>query len=238
MQMFGSCPQWVSLCAIASFSSVAGLAAPQTGNAKVTTVSGNVMLDTAAAKVGDVAQAGSTVTTGPESKASLYLGVNGPDVNVLENSKLKLSELTFDDSGAETVISTKLGLSDGTVEGYVKKTSKDSTYLVTTPTTTAAIRGTMYTIKASGAVLVWEGCVDVGYRDPASSRVSNFNVCANQMFDPGVPGVIDIPAGTPKPSLGLAGKNDQTPVGPKSFVSPVKGGNPAAVSTPQANQRD
>jgi hypothetical protein len=223
MKMFGSFPQWVSLCAVAGVSSVVGLAAPQTGNAKVTAVTGNVLLDSAAAKVGDVAQPSSTIKTGPESKASLYLGVNGPDVNVLENSSLNLKELTFDSAGAETVINTKLDLKEGTIEGYVKKTSKDSSYLVTTPTATAAIRGTTYTIKAGGAVLVWEGCVDVGFRDPGSSRVSNFNVCANQMFDPGVPGVVDIPVNTPKPSLGQSGQNPQTPVGPKSFVSPVKG---------------
>jgi hypothetical protein len=223
MKMFGSFPQWVSLCAVAGFSSIVGFAAPQTGNAKVTSVAGNVLLDSAAAKVGDVAQPNSTISTGPESKASLYLGVNGPDVNVLENSKLKLAELTFDTAGAETVITTKLGLTEGTVEGYVKKTSKDSSYTVQTPTTTAAIRGTTYTIKASGSVLIWEGCADVGFRDPGSARVSNFSVCANQMFDPGVPGVVDIPAGTPKPSLNVTGQNQQPPVGPKAFVSPVKG---------------
>lgn len=223
MKMFSSFPQWVSLCAVASLSSVAAFAAPQTGSAKVTAVSGNVLLDAAAAKVGDVANPGSTISTGPESKASLFLGVNGPDVNVLDNSKLKIDELTFDTSGAETVINTALGLSEGTVEGYVKKTSSQSSYTVKTPTTTAAIRGTTYTIKATGAVLVWEGCVDVGFRDPGSARVSNFNVCANQMFDPGVPGVVDIPANTPHPSLNISGKNNQQPVGPKAFVSPVKG---------------
>ncbi len=223
MKMFSSFPQWVSLCAVASLSSVAAFAAPQTGSAKVTAVSGNVLLDAAAAKVGDVANPGSTISTGPESKASLFLGVNGPDVNVLDNSKLKIDELTFDTSGAETVINTALGLSEGTVEGFVKKTSSQSSYTVKTPTTTAAIRGTTYTIKATGAVLVWEGCVDVGFRDPGSARVSNFNVCANQMFDPGVPGVVDIPANTPRPSLNISGQNNQQPVGPKAFVSPVKG---------------
>ena len=123
--------------------------------------------------------------------------------------------------GAETVVSTRLGLKAGKVSGYVKKTSDQSRYTVETPTTTAAIRGTKYLVSADGDVWVSEGCVNVLFRN------INYSVCAGQGFDPRVPGVIDL---TPtqidvvKTGTGGTGSGEQppTPVGPVINVSPVK----------------
>ena len=155
MKTFGSFSRVVGLCASTALLSSVALGAPQTGSAQVRSVKNSVWIGSESAKVGDVAKPGSTVKTGAGSSASLYLGVNGPDVNVRENSTLAINELSFDDAGVETVISTKLGLSEGEIQGRVNKTSSQSSYLVTTPKTTAAIRGTVYTIRANGDVYVW-----------------------------------------------------------------------------------
>ena len=226
MKTFGSFSRLVGLCASSALASAIALAAPQTGSAQVREVRGSVMLDSAAAKVGDSAKPGSTIFTGTDSKAALFLGVNGPDVNVLENSRLSIDELSFDDAGVETVVSTRLGLKEGKIQGNVKKTSSQSSYLVTTPTTTAAIRGTVYSVTAKGEVYVWDGCVDVAYRDPATGRSSSFNVCQGQMFDPSIPGVVDIPPGTPKPPFVNVVPPTQLPVGPYPVISPIKTSSP------------
>lgn len=219
MKTFGSFSRVVGLCASTALLSSVALGAPQTGSAQVRSVKNSVWIGNESAKVGDVAKPGSTVKTGSGSSTSLYLGVNGPDVNVRENSMLAIDELSFDDAGVETVITTKLGLSQGEIQGRVNKTSSQSSYLVTTPKTTAAIRGTVYTIRANGDVYVWEGCVDV------VSGGSNFNVCKGQAltFSPaGVASVGEIPVGVVKPAFAVS-VSGQAPaiIGP--VVSPIKG---------------
>jgi FecR protein len=184
--------QFVGVCATALLTSIGLMAAPQTGSAKFKSVKGSVTLDSNPAKVGDVAHPGSVVTTGDKSGAFLDLKLNGPDLEISENTRFTIDDLTFDDAGSEPVIVTKIGLKEGKLSGYVKKTSSSSDYRILTPTTTAAIRGTVYTVSAGGKVLVWDGCVDVNWSDPSGSGVKTFNVCKDQMFDPGIPGVVEI----------------------------------------------
>lgn len=222
MKMFGSFSRPAVLMAASTLVAGSLLAASQTGEAKVKKVVGSVTIDSAAAQVGDIAKPGQTVTTGADSKAFLFLGINGPDLNVLANSKLLIENLSFDDAGAEPVATTKLALKSGLIEGNVKKTSAQSSYVVTTPTTTAAIRGTQYTVTFDGLVVVWDGCVDVVYRN------ANFNVCKGQVFDPSlggaVGGVTDFSPGSYpsiKPPLDLTLPATVTiPSGPTVYVSP------------------
>ena len=61
--------------------------------------------------------------------------------------------------------------------------SSQSSYVVQTPSSTAAIRGTTFTTYANGAVLVFDGCVDVVMVDPVTKREARYGVCAGQMFD-------------------------------------------------------
>ena len=219
MKMFGSFYRVVGLSASAALLSSVAFGASQTGSAQVRSIKNSVWIGGESAKVGDVAKPGSTVKTGAGSSASLYLGVNGPDVTLKESSTLAINELSFDDAGVETVISTKLGLSEGEIQGRVNKTSSQSSYLVTTPKTTAAIRGTVYTIRANGDVYVWEGCVDV------VSGGSSFNVCKGQAltFNPGgVASVGEIPAGVVKPAFAVSVPG-QVPAIIAPVISPIKG---------------
>ncbi len=223
MNMFGSFTRSVSLLAASTLVSGALMAAAKTGQAEFKKVEGSVWLDSAAAKVGDIATPGATVKTEAASKASLYLGINGPYVNLKESSALTITDLTYDDGGAEQVSHTALTLKSGGMEGDVVKKSSQSTYVVTTPTATAAIRGTKFAVTPKGQIVVFEGCVDVSYKG------KDFNVCKGQYFDPTVGdagGVADFTAGQfEEPDFTNLGDDtgfDNQPTGPEVFVSPKR----------------
>jgi hypothetical protein len=205
--------------------------AAETGKATVTGVRGVVTIGSTEAKTGADIPAGTTITTGISSQLDIDLGVNGPNVQVHENTQISIDELTFDNSGAEPVINTKLSLKQGRVAGFVKKTSAASSYTISTPTTTAAIRGTTYLVSADGHVWVWDGCVEVQFKNPQTMAIVRYNVCAGQMFDPNVPGVLvnDLPP----PVLPPIGPPTTTPVGPIINVSPVKPATTAPVTPPE-----
>lgn len=212
---------------VVALASATVLARPaKTGEAKFTRVEGTVTLDNKPVQVGQVATPPSVIATGPKSLAKLFLARNGPDLLVDENSKLAVDELTYDDTGSEPVISTKLGVKGGSISGRVKRTSAQSVYTVASPTTTAAIRGTIFTATLSGVVYVFEGSADVIWTDPSTGRPANFNVSAGQMFDPSIPGVVEIPPGTKSP-FDSGDKVYDTdlpvPTGPLTIVSPVSG---------------
>lgn len=229
MKTFRSISRFAVLTAIVGISSTVGFAATTTGSATVTSVRGNGLIGDQPAKVNAVVAPGTTLVTGPESTIDLDLKANGPFVRVLPESRLSIDELTSNTDGAEPVISTKLGLKAGKAAGYVKKTSDQSRYIVETPTTTAAIRGTTYLVTAEGEVHVKEGCVNVTYRN------INYSVCAGQGFDPKIPGVVELTpaqlAGIPSFPTGLA-EQPSRPVGPVINISPVSSGGTTGGTTP------
>ncbi len=220
MNMFGSFTRSVSLLAVSTLLTGSLLAAAKTGKAEFKKIVGTASVDGVSAKVGDVANAGSTVSTEAASKAYLNLGINGPSVIVRESSSLTLSELTYDDGGAEKVAHTALKLNSGGFDGDVLKKSTQSSYVVTTPTATAAIRGTRFSVTPKGQIVVFKGCVDVTYKG------KNFSVCQGQYFDPNLGdagGVADFTPGMfEEPDFtGLDSDLDlDIPTGPQVFVSP------------------
>jgi len=188
-------------------------AAPQAGQVEVTRVRGTATLGNNPAKVGDTAGPGTVIKTGANSQLDLNLGVNGPDITISPDTTVTVDELTFDDAGPETVVTTKLNLQAGKVAGYVKKTSGQSSYTVVTPTTTAAIRGTTYLVTADGDVYVWDGCVDVSFQD------RRFAVCAGQHFDPRIGKVVP---NTLPPVIPPRVQPPVIPVGPVINLSPTQ----------------
>ena len=221
MNKFGRFQHLVGLCAAAAAATSLVTAAPQTGSAKVTSVKGNVTLGGQPARVGSVGGPGSVIVTGAAAEAVLDLGVNGPAAKILELSSVSIDDLTFDTAGSEPVISTKFTVSKGKLEGNVKKTSSQSSYIVKTPTATAAIRGTTFTVWEDGTVYVWEGVVDVTYRDPRTGREVKYTVSAGQFFDPSLVEIRDIPAGAVPPTIGLKTGPITPAAGPVIFVSPT-----------------
>ena len=221
MNYFGRFSRVACVGAILALAANLVLAAPQPGSAKVAKVSGVVYLGSAPANVGDVVGPGTVITTGPASEVLLNLGANGGYTWGLAYSKLSLDELTVDAAGPETVVKTRLGLKEGKIDSQVGKLSSQSSYVVQTPSSTAAIRGTIFTTYANGAVLVFDGCVDVVMVDPVTKREARYSVCKGQMFDPKIPGVVSIPPNYPAPTF-VIGPGVLTPSleRPAVYVSP------------------
>ena len=184
MKMIGISPRFASLLAVSAILAGSPLDAAETGKAELTGIKGSVKVDGQAASVGDSVKPGQAISTGAGAQANLYLGDNGPTVVVLPDSSVSFDELSVDKSGAETVITTKINLKVGTVAGYVKKTSSQSSYIVKGPTVSAVIRTSEYQITDNGTVAVWSGCVTVSYRGVS------YEVCGGQMFDPAAASVV------------------------------------------------
>ena len=224
MKMIGISPRFASLCAITAIMAGSSLSAAETGKAELTGVKGSVKVDGQAAFVGEVVKPGQKIETGAGAQANLYLADNGPTVVVLPDSSISFDELTVDKSGAEPVITTKINLKVGTVAGFVKKTSSQSSYIVKGPTVTAVVRTSEYQITDNGTVAVWSGCVTVSYRG------ASYEVCGGQMFDPAAASVVantmPLPAGMPS-SLKQSSTVTVTPVvptRPQPVASPVTTG--------------
>lgn len=236
MNKFGRFQHLVGLCAAAALAVTFASAAPQTGSAKVKAFTGSATFGGQPAALGAVGGPGTVVTTGAASDVLLDLGINGPLAKVLENSNVSIDDLTYDTAGSEPVISTKIAVKAGKLEANVRKTSSQSSYIVKTPTSTASIRGTTFTIYDNGTVIVWDGCVDVTYRDPQTGREVKYNVCKGQMFDAIKLAVVETPSDIRPPSdIALIKPADQVPVGPVVFVSPGVG---ASGTTPPPNTGD
>jgi hypothetical protein len=224
MKMIGFSPRFASLCAITAIMAGSSLSAAETGKAELTGVKGSVKVDGQAAFVGEVVKPGQKIETGAGAQANLYLADNGPTVVVLPDSSVSFDELSVDKSGAEPVITTKINLKVGTVAGFVKKTSSQSSYIVKGPTVTAVIRTSEYQITDNGTVAVWSGCVTVSYRG------ASYEVCGGQMFDPAAASVVAntlvLPVGMPSAVQQSANAtvNPVVPTRPEPVASPVTTG--------------
>lgn len=134
-------------------------------------------------KTGRVLKPGAVIRTSADSQVDLFLDQNGPVVRVTESSQLAIERLSFESTGADTVIDTGLDLRSGRVLGNVKKMAEASKYEVKTPNGVAGIRGTEYDISADGKVVVLDGSVVVVFVK-ADGTVITQVVNAGQTFDP------------------------------------------------------
>lgn len=230
MNILGIFNRLAATSALVAISST--LVASSHSQPEISAVHGSVALNDQRARVGDLVGPGSVVKTGANSFADVFLGVNGPTVQVMENTAVTIEELAADESGVDPVVDTKLNLTQGAISGFVRKTSPSSTYTVTTPTTTAAVRGTVYMISADGYVWVWEGCVEVTHQAPGGSA-DTYQVCAGEMFDPFLLKVVRNDMQTPflENSIYRQGLTGQIPVrvtpvpisvGPSGVASPIR----------------
>ena len=182
------CRQFALAIAVALMALVSSAsAAMEQGKAVVRAVRGTAEYSTggawAALKVGQVLHGGASIRTASNSEVDLFLGANGPSVRVTESTTLGVDKLTFDNTGAETVVDTQLDLKTGRILGNVNKTSSASRFEIKTPTGVAGIRGTKFDINHKGVVKVKNGSVVVVYVD-AAGKVSTFVVNGGMKFDP------------------------------------------------------
>jgi hypothetical protein len=181
-------------------------------------------------KTGQALGPGTTVKTGVDGSADLFLGDNGPDVHLFDSTTLGLDRLNVERTGADLLTETQLNLTAGTIRGEVHKLAAASKYEVKTPNTVVGVRGTKYQISANGVVHVIEGSIVVVYINPATQQMSTHTVATGQTFvppvNPAAPGatptvrptrpgdIIEYEVVTPSPSLVIVPQ-------PEPFVSPI-----------------
>jgi hypothetical protein len=207
--------------------------AAQTGKAVVRSVTGQAQYSDGGAwmplTAGKELAPGSSVRTANDSKVVLFLDQNGPLVMLTENTTLGIDKLTFEPTGVDTIIETQLDLKSGRIVGVAKKLSATSKYEVKTPSGVAGIRGTEYSISATGEVYVVSGSVVVVSVRPDGTVVTQV-VGAGEMFSPGTGQVQPIPPATLDELLGeIRGIQTGGPAvitvdgEPTIFVSPTIG---------------
>lgn len=130
-------------------------------NAMVGTVTIFDQKGKAAAKVGDAVKKGMKIETGGNSYADIYFDENA--IKVLENSEVEIGELLVDIK--ENSERTSLRLKKGKIFSKVaKKLAKGDSFDVSTPTTTAGVRGTEFLVaeeNGKGLVACLKGTVAV-----------------------------------------------------------------------------
>jgi hypothetical protein len=232
------------VAALLAVASVTTAYAAQTGKAVVRSVAGAAEYSVSGPwmplRVGQELEPGSTVRTANDSTVVLFLDQNGPLVKLTENTTLGIDKLTFEPTGVDTIVDTQLDLKSGRVIGIVRKLSTTSKYEIKTPTGVAGIRGTEYSISATGQVYVISGSVVV-VSVRADGSVLTQVVNAGEMFNPASGRVEPIPAATQsqllsefvdvRPSDEPLVTVENTPV---IFVSPTIGLQEAPASGPVA----
>jgi len=104
---------------------------------------------------------GQSVKTDAQASVDLFLEANGPAVRLCPGTVLRLTTLTVDRVGQDTVIQTELALPQGRILGQVKEVLAASKYEVATPKGVFGIRGpTRYDLSANGKAVVSEGNSD------------------------------------------------------------------------------
>jgi len=210
--------------------------------AKVTAIRGSAQYSEgggswAVLEVGKILKGGAVIKTAADASVDLYLKKNGPVVRVTSDTTLALDKLVYEETGSETVIETKLNLTNGRILGTVKKLAKASKYEVQIPSGVVAIRGTKYDISANGKINIPQGSVVIGFQG------ANYTVNAGESFAPptapgGTPTITKIPAAVltdlnrqfgeiPTPTDdggGLPPVTPPTQPTQEPFVSPVTGG--------------
>jgi hypothetical protein len=191
MKPVGSFSGWIACGVSMAALLMAASAQAVVGKAQVSVADGTVQYSVQGGefktlKEGTVLGPGTIVKTGVSSKLRLYLGENGPDVQLLPETTLGLDKLNIERSGVENIIETELNLKAGTIQGHVKKLASASKYIVKTPYTVCEIKGTDYQISADGILHVLEGAMIVAYTNPSTGQLSTFTVNAGQTFIPPV----------------------------------------------------
>jgi FecR protein len=176
--------------------------------------------------VGKVLHSGASIRTGAESQVDLFLKQNGPVVRVTAETTLGLDTLLYEQTGDETVITTKLDLKNGRIQGNVKKLAAASKYQVQIPSGVVGIRGTDYDISADGWVSIIEGEALLEYT--VNGQMTQHTINQGQTFNPETGNVGNSP--TEGPHTPLSPPPPPTPLTGPVAVVPVNNINPSAVT--------
>ncbi len=195
MKQLGSFVSKVVICGVALSAvtlAVSARAEAKQGRATVQEVRGTADYSTGggaftALTTGARLDAGTVIRTAAGSEVSLFLAQNGPVAVVRADTLLGLDRLSYDKTGAETVIDTRLDLKSGRVSGHVRKLAAASKYEVKIPNGVVSIKtagaGTDYDIEVPGRTTVANGTATMVYNNV------NYSINSGQTFDPTIPGV-------------------------------------------------
>ena len=212
-------------------------AGTQQGQAKVAKITGNATYQSAGQsgdlKVGQILQAGASISTGPAATVELNLGVNGQSLTISPDSTVAIDQLDFTGTGADTVINTRLNLTKGGLNGNVKKLAANSKYEIKTANGVAGVRGTSFAILSNGVLHVITGSVYMIYF--IGDKLSEpFLVLEGQtVYPPTTAG--GVPTLGPTPTRGSDGPFFTIPDGKRTetptiiFVSPTTGTRPRPI---------
>lgn len=189
-------------------------------------------------KEGDVIKPGAVIQTASKSKVDLVLTDRGGEaaslpalgtasykpgaearanvVRLYENTVLGVDKLSWMETGADLVTETQLDLRAGRIFGTVKKLAVASKYEVKIPNGVAGIRGTIYTLDASGVVCVLSGSVVIAY--VKDGKVETQVVMAGQKFDPATGLVTPIPDYSEKEMVKAAEDMGEAKRKPREYV--------------------
>ncbi len=168
-------------------------AGTQQGKATVVKVNGSATFKAASGqggdlKVGQILEAGASISTGPAATVELNMGVNGQSLTVKSDSTVAIDQLDFTGTGADTVVNTRLNLTKGGLNGNVKKLAANSKYEIKTANGVAGVRGTSFSALASGVVHVWQGSVYMIYIVGGVASAPILVLEGQTVFPPTTPG--------------------------------------------------
>jgi hypothetical protein len=130
---------------------------------------------------GKILKAGTVIKTSANSEADLSLKQNNSVVRVVADTTLSLDSLLYEETGADTVVETKLSVPNGRILARVKKMTAASKYDVQVPYGTVGIRGTDADISSAGVVYVMDGEAVVRYKTP-SGKMYDVTTMSGEYF--------------------------------------------------------
>lgn len=132
----------------------------------------------APAKVGDTVKKGMKIETGDKSSIDIYFDENA--IKIMENSLVEITDLVIDTQDESE--KTRVRITNGKVFSKVaKKLAKNDQFEISTPTTTAGVRGTEFLVaedKGKGLVACLNGTVVV--KNEASPEKGTVDVTDNK----------------------------------------------------------
>jgi hypothetical protein len=143
-------------------------------------------------------------------------------VRLQPDTVMAIDKVTSVQTGADIVTETQLDLRKGSLIGSVNKLSAASTFEIKIPNGVAGIRGTFFTISATGGISVWEGAVSIAVNTPDGPKVVTVN--PGFSFDVNTVKTSELPPGSKPEGRPHYFPDPQVYLGePKSYISSTVG---------------
>ena len=170
----------LTACAVSAGSGNATVQAIPSGTAQFTAEGANWQ----ALEVGAVVNEGSTIKTDAAGVVDLYLGANGPLLQITEASIVQLVALKQLPGAGEDLVTTKVKVTKGKVIGLVRKLGAASEYVVVTANGSFKVNGARFAASATGEFTILDGAATVLYTQPGQDKATQYALNAGETFQP------------------------------------------------------